>query len=83
MDAERHNKGDGEMKTSYSKMKKENQAILDKYNFIVMAYDVYDGYDCNSETESVIGDDHYLVEDNDPSTTGIDVFSDIPQEEVP
>lgn len=41
---------------------------------------VYDGYDCNSETESVIGDGYgYLVVENNPETTGISVFTDMPQ----
>lgn len=60
-------------------MKKENQKLIGKFKYVVRAYGVYDGADKNSETEFIIGDTHWLVSDIDPSITGIDCFSDIPE----
>ena len=59
-------------------MNSKNQKLVEKFNYFVCAI-AYDSVDRNSETESVISNNNYLVSDNDPITTGISCFSDIPE----
>jgi hypothetical protein len=63
-------------------MNNENQKLVEKFNYFVRAVAFERGVDRNSETESVVGDNNWLVENNDPITTGISCFSDIPEIQV-